>query len=200
MKTKKFLSDVDIDFGDRTQALKLLQHIPASMNRDGAWMAHNTGIYVTQIPQDPFAGRASLDYQAAEERGYTKLDFLNVSLYTQIKNEQHLTDLMTQEPLWDLLQDRDFCGQLIHINNHYDTMMKMPEPVNSIPRLMMFLAIIRPAKRHLIGLPWKEVAKTIWDQPTDGSYGFKKSHSCAYAHLVVVNMNLICEKLSQGYS
>ena len=197
---KSFKSDIDIDFGDRARALTLLEHVPASIIRDGTLTAHNTGVYVTQIPRDPFSGRASLDYQAAEVRGYTKLDFLNVSLYTQIKNEQHLQDLMAQEPLWDLLYDRDFCSQLIHIGNHYDTLVKMPEAVNSIPRLMMFLAIIRPAKKHLIGLPWKEVAETIWQAPTDGSYGFKKSHSCAYAHLVTVNMNLLCEKLSYGYS
>ena len=68
----------------------------------------------------------------------------------------------------------------------------MLEPVNSIPRLMMLLAIIRPAKRHLIGKPWKEVAQNIWEKPDDGSYAFKKSHACAYAHLVKVHMNLLC--------
>ena len=70
----------------------------------------------------------------------------------------------------------------------------MPEPVDSITRLMMFLAIIRPAKRHLIGKTWKEVSQTIWDK-VEGEYAFKHSHSCAYAPLVVVNMNLLSEKL-----
>jgi DNA polymerase III alpha subunit len=55
----------------------------------------------------------------------------------------------------------------------------------------MFLSIIRPAKRHLIGQPWAEVAKTIWEKPTDGSYYFKKAHAVSYAHLVVVHMNLL---------
>jgi len=187
----KFKSDIDIDFGDRTQALKLLGHTPASINRNGTWVSHNTGVYVTDIPMDPFHGRASIDYEAAEERGYLKLDFLNVSLYTQIKSEEHLQELIAQEPEWDRLYDPEFCGKLIHIGNHYKTLVQFPEAVNSIPRLMMFLAVIRPAKRHLIGLPWAEVAKTIWDAPNDGSYGFKQSHSCAYAHLVVVNMNLL---------
>jgi hypothetical protein len=195
----KFKSDVDIDFGDRTQALNLLPHHPAGIMRDGALIKHNTGVYVTDIPTDPFTGIASIDYNAAEARGYTKLDFLNVSLYTQIKSEQHLTALMAQEPVWDLLQDRDFCGLLIHIGNHYDTLMKMPEPVDSIARLAMFLAIIRPGKRNLIGLPWIKVAETIWTATEDG-YVFKKSHSVAYAHLVAVHMNLICEQISQGYS
>lgn len=195
----KFGSDIDIDFGDRTQALNLLKHTPATILRDGVLVPHNTGIYVTDIPQDPFTGRASLDYETAESRGYMKLDFLNVSLYTQIKSEQHLQELIAQEPAWDLLYDPEFCGQLIHIGNHYRTLIQMPEAVNSIPRMAMFLSVIRPAKRHLIGQSWSEVAKTVWEREADG-YQFKKSHAVAYAHLVVVNMNLLSEKLSYGYS
>jgi hypothetical protein len=105
-----------------------------------------------------------------------------------------------QEPLWDLLREEQFVSQLIHIGSHFNTLARMPEPVDSIPRLAMLLAVIRPAKRHLIGRSWAEVAKTVWDKPTDDSYYFKKSHAVAYAHLVVVNMNLICEQISYGYS
>ena len=195
----KFKSDIDIDLGDRTRALQLLKHTPASIMRDGQLVPHNTGVYVTDIPQDPFSGRASLDYETAESRGYMKLDFLNVSLYTQIKSEQHLQDLIAQEPAWDLLYDPEFCAQLIHIGNHYKTLIQMPEAVNTIARMAMFLSVIRPAKRHLIGLPWAEVAKSVWQQEEDG-YQFKRSHAVAYAHLVVVNMNLICERLGYGYS
>jgi hypothetical protein len=193
----KFKSDIDIDFGDRTQALDLLEHIPASILRDGNLIKHNTGVYVTDIPQDPFTGMASIDYESAEERGYTKLDFLNVSLYTQIKSESHLQDLIAQEPEWDRLYDPDFCAKLIHIGNHYDTLIRMPEAVNTIPRMAMLLAVIRPAKRHLIGKSWKEVAETVWDKQDEG-YAFKKSHAVAYAHLVAVNMNLLTNFANQG--
>jgi hypothetical protein len=98
-----------------------------------------------------------------------------------------------QEPNWNLLLDRKFVGQLVHLNNHYQSIKRMPEPINSIPRLAMFLALIRPSKKHLIGESWQEVAKTIWDKDDDG-YSFKRSHSCAYAHLVVVHMNLLEEQ------
>jgi len=194
----KFKSDIDIDFGDRTQALTLLKHIPASILRDDKLVKHNTGIYVTDIPVDPFANIASLDYKVAEARGYTKLDFLNVSLYTQIKSEQHLIGLMSREPEWDRLYEEHFCSKLIHIGNHYDTLIKMPEAVNTIARMAMLLAIIRPGKRHLVGRTWKEVGDTVWEQPLDGSYVFKRSPSCAYAHLVVVNMNLLSDSTDQG--
>jgi hypothetical protein len=195
----KFQSDIDIDFGNRDAALQLVQHTPASIVRDGELVRHNTGIYVTDVPVDPDTGQCALDYQAAEARGYVKLDLLNVSLYTQIKSEEHLAHMM-QEPLWDLLREEQFVSQLIHIGSHYSTLAKMPEPVDSIPRLAMFLAVIRPAKRHLIGRPWREVAASIWERPTDDSYYFKKAHAVSYAQLVVVNMNLICERISYGYS
>ena len=187
----KFKSDIDIDFGDRTRALELLKTTPASILRDGKLIRHNTGVYATDIPVDPFTGIASIDHESAEDRGYMKLDFLNVSLYTQIKSEQHLQELIAQEPEWDRLYDPEFCSKLIHISNHYETLIKMPEAVNSIPRMAMLLAVIRPAKRHLIGETWANVAKTVWDRPQDDSYYFKKAHGVAYAHLVVVNMNLL---------
>ena len=186
----KFRSDIDIDFANRDDAIKLLQVTPAGIIRDGKLIKHNTGVYATNIPVDPFSGIASLDHEVAENRGYIKLDFLNVSLYQRVKDETHLIKLMSDAPDWSKLRDREFFEKLIHIGAHYDTMLKMPEPVDSIPRLAMFLAIIRPAKRHLVGKPWAEVAKTIWDKPNDNSYYFKKSHAVAYAHLVVVNMNL----------
>lgn len=189
--TLKFKSDIDIDFADREQVLNLLNVTPASIIRDGKLTRHNTGVYATDIPVDPFSGSASLDYQLAEDRGYMKLDLLNVHVYKQVRDEQHLIELM-QEPDWTKLYDPTICQQLIHVNNHYDTLLKMPEPVDSIPRLAMFLAVIRPAKRHLIGRIWKEVAATVWDQ-VEGEYSFKKAHAIAYAQLVVVNLNLLCE-------
>ena len=188
-----FKSDIDIDFADREQVLTLLDVTPASIIRDGKLVKHNTGVYATDIPVDPFSGSASLDYTDAEDRGYMKLDFLNVHVYKQVKSEEHLIKLM-QEPDWSKLYDSSICAQLIHINNHYDTLLKMPEKVDSIPRLAMFLAVIRPAKRHLIGRTWKEVAATVWDK-VEGEYAFKRSHSVAYAQLVVVNLNLLCEQV-----
>jgi hypothetical protein len=189
--TIKFGSDIDLDFGDRTKALSCLRHHPASIIRNGDRTKHNTGVYITDVPTDPYTNACGLDYKEAEERGYVKLDFLNVSLYTQIKDEAHLDALMAKEPGWAKLYDEEFCNKLIHVNGHYDTLIQFPEAVDSIPRMAMFIAAIRPAKRHLIGLKWANVAKTIWDKPTDGSYGFKKAHAVSYAHLIVVNMNLL---------
>ena len=60
----------------------------------------------------------------------------------------------------------------------------------------MFLAVIRPGKRHLLGQKWDKIADDIWSIPDDESYYFKKSHSLSYAVLVALHMNLINEKES----
>jgi hypothetical protein len=187
----KFRSDIDIDFANREQILSCIRHTPASQLKDSHLVPHNTGVYVTDIPCDPFAGIASIPYEAAEDRGYVKLDFLNVNLYQRVRDPAHLEQLMQQTPDWHRFNtDQTFFEQLIHVNNHWELLKKMPEPVDSIPRLAMFLAVIRPAKRGLAGQTWKHVAETVWTRPDDDSYYFKKSHAVAYAHLVVVNMNL----------
>ena len=189
-------SDIDIDFGDRDKLLSIIKHTPASMRNITPMRRHNTGVYITDIPYDPVNNMSALHYEDAEKRGYFKLDLLNVHVYSQVRDEQHLIELM-YEPDWSKLNDREFVEKLIHLSNHYQSIQKMPEPINSIPRLAMFLALIRPAKKHLIGKSWKEVSQTIWDKGDDG-YSFKKSHAIAYAHLVVVHMNLLKASVVQA--
>lgn len=196
----KFKSDIDIDFGNRDLILEKINHIPAAMynakvsnqiNHQSSTRKHATGVYVTEIPYDPVNDMAAIDYEIAEERGYMKIDMLNVHVYKMVKDENHLVELM-REPNWSLLNDPNFVKQLMHLGNHFNSIQRMPEPINSIPRLAMFLAVIRPGKKHLIGLPWAEVSKTIWERE-EGTYSFKKSHAIAYATLVVVHMNLLKE-------
>jgi hypothetical protein len=193
----KINSDIDIDFGDRDKILEHIKHIPAAMRKANPMRKHATGIHVTDIPYDAINNMANIDYSIAESRGYLKLDLLNVHVYDKVRDEKHLTELM-REPNWDKLNDREFVEKLIHLGNHYQSIQRMPEPVDSIPRLAMFLAIIRPAKKHLVGLPWREVAKTVWDKNDEG-YSFKKSHSVGYAHLVVVHMNLLDNTLGHPF-
>ena len=61
--------------------------------------------------------------------------------------------------------------------------------VDSIPRMAMFLALIRPGQRHLIGKTWSEIADDIWTKTDD--YTFKKAHAVSYAVLVSLHMKLI---------
>ena len=183
--------DIDIDSRDRQHILRLISHTPATIIRNGIVKTHNTGVYVTPVPEDLLNGRAAFDHRTAEDMGYVKLDFLNISVYEGVRDMSHLHQLMNTPPDWALLNSREFVENVIHINRHYDTIHSMPEPVDSIPRMAMMLSVIRPAKRHLIGKTWNKVEKEVWTKSDDDSYQFKKAHGVAYAHLVAVHMNLL---------
>lgn len=190
--------DIDIDFADRKSALGKFRHVVASRRTENGMVAHNTGIYVQDIPRDPVTNLSTLDYKEAEGRGYFKIDFLNVSIYDGIKDKTHLVHLMNTEPLWDLLEQDDFTTLLFHVNGH-GTILKKMKP-RSVEQLAAVLAIIRPAKRHLIGQDWTTVMNEVWIKPTNDDFYFKKAHAVAYAQAIVVQMNLICEQLSYEYS
>jgi hypothetical protein len=191
------MPDIDIDFIDREQALSHFKHIRARREEDGKVLKHNTGVYMHEVPFDPENNMCSVPYEEAEEQGLFKLDFLNVTLYKGIKNEAHLQKLMEIEPLWDLLEQDDFTDLLFHVNGHGSILRQMKP--TSVEQLAAVLAMIRPAKRHLIGQPWDTVLKEVWTKPKGDEYFFKKSHATAYAVAVVVQMNLICEQISYGY-
>ena len=188
-RTMKFQADIDIDFGDRDKVLEHIKHIPASIYRNDEFVPHNTGVYVNNIPQHPITKLASIDHKEAEQRGYVKLDFLNVSVYQQIHSEEELDVLMSLEPPWEKLQDPEFVKNIIHIGNHYD-IVKTLKP-NTIDEMAAVLAIIRPSKRYLLNKDWATINQEVWTKPTDGNYYFKKSHATSYAYLVVVHMNLL---------
>ena len=193
------MPDIDIDFADRDRALSVIKHIPASISTEnGTFKKHNTGVYCTPIPYNPITNLANIDYKTAEDRGYFKIDFLNVSIYKDVKDEAHLIQLMETEPLWDLLLQDEFTNLLFHVNGHGSLLRQMMP--TSIEQLAMCLALIRPAKRHLIGKSWTEIGETIWEKPETGDYYFKKAHAVAYAAAIVVQMNLICEGVSYGFS
>lgn len=186
--------DIDIDFLDRAEALTLLNSIPASRIDNNQLVKHNTGVYLHEVPVDAVTGLCQIPYDHAEDEGYFKIDFLNVGLYKGVNNEEHLIELLNKEPLWDLLEQDDFCNLLFHVNGH-GYILRTTKP-KTIPQLAAVLAMIRPAKRHLIGKSWEEVGTEVWTKPANNDYYFKKSHAHAYAVAIVVQMNLICEQLS----
>jgi hypothetical protein len=60
--------------------------------------------------------------------------------------------------------------------------------------------MIRPAKRYLVERSWEEIFAEVWTKPTTEEYYFKKAHAVAYAHVIVIQMNLICEQISYEYA
>jgi hypothetical protein len=186
--------DIDIDFADRNKILELVKHIPASMLVNEEYKKHNSGVYFQNIPVNPITKAASIDYKTAEDRGYFKIDFLNVSIYRDVKNEKHLDELINREPLWELLQHQEFSDNVFHLNGH-SLLLQTMKPTN-IDQLAMIIAMIRPAKRHLIGKSWEQIEREIWQKPTNNDYYYKQSHAFSYAMAVIVHMNLICENLT----
>ena len=191
------MPDIDIDFVDRDQALTLFEHIPASRLDNNRLVKHNTGVYLHAVPVDAVSGLCQIPYEQAEEQKYFKIDFLNVGIYKGVRDEEHLVQLMETEPLWDLLTQDEFVNLLFHLNGHGDIIRKtLP---TSVEQLSAVLAMIRPAKRYLIGKDWTTIMTEVWTKPETGDYYFKKSHATAYAVAIVVQMNLICEQISYGY-
>lgn len=183
------MPDIDIDFADRDVILDKIKHRVAKLDTG---KKHNTGVYVTECPHNPVDNLSTIDYKTAEDRGYFKLDFLNVSIYKDVRDEAHLQELMRKEPLWELLEQKDFVDLVFHLSGH-DSLLKQLKPT-SVSQLAATLAIIRPAKRHLANETWQTIETEVWKKPTNGEYFFKKAHAYAYAVSVVVHMNLICEK------
>ena len=183
-------ADIDIDFADRNTVLSLIKHIPARLGQVDQDRPHTSGVYVTNIPYDPVLKCASIDYKEAEQRGYFKIDFLNMSVYQLIRDQDHYQAMLSKPPSWSRLwDDSEWTKQLAHIGNYTD-LLKSMRP-DSIPRMAAFISIIRPGKAHLQNQPWDKVFASVWDGDASQGFVFKKSHALSYAQLVVLHMNLI---------
>lgn len=186
--------DVDIDVADRSQVLQLLDYVCAGIRDDqGELRKHNTGIYLQNIPHNPLNNISEVDHKEAATQGYLKIDFLNNSIYQGVRDVAHLNQLLNTEPLWDLLTHPEVVSQLAHVSN-YVSLLQQYKPAN-VEQLAMLLAVIRPAKKHLIGRSWSEIASEIWRRPENREYYYKKSHAVAYALSVVVQLNLLVEQV-----
>lgn len=183
-------ADIDLDFADREAVLKLIQHVPARQTVDGKVRRHNSGVYVTDIPWDPVHECASIDYQTAEERGYFKIDFLNMHVYKLVQSPEHYQQMLAVTPPWERLwNESEWAKELVHIGNYTDLLKEMKP--DSIPRMAAFISIIRPGKAHLQRKPWADVFASVWDGDDSRGYTFKKAHAISYAALVALHMNLL---------
>jgi hypothetical protein len=183
-------ADIDIDFADRESILKLIDSVPARQLHQGQVRRHNSGVYVTDIPYDPVNQCAAIDYETAEQRGYFKIDFLNMTVYNLVKSPEHYDQMLSQEPPWSRLwTDSTWASQLAHVGN-YTGLLATMKP-DSIPRMAAFISIIRPGKAHLQNCPWAQVFESVWDGDDSRGYTFKKAHAISYAALVILHMNLL---------
>jgi len=189
-------ADIDIDLANRDQLLKLIPTTSARQLHQGQVRRHNSGVYVTDIPYDPINQCAAIDYETAEQRGYFKIDLLNMTVYQLIKDPEHYQLMLDQEPNWDRLHtDGAWAKQLVHVGNYVDLLQTMRP--DSIPRMAAFISIIRPGKAHLQNRPWAEVFETVWDGDDSKGFVFKHAHAIGYAALVALHMNLLSQDVVQ---
>ena len=187
--------DIDLDFSNRTVALESMPHVSASIIKDGKIVKHNTGVYFHAVPTDPVTGLCSWDYENADKLSMFKIDMLNVSVYQNIRDEEHLLTLMNTPMNWEKFEDPRFVSKLFHLGNHSELTAKLKP--KSIEEIAMILALIRPGKKHLQSKCYlhgfSSIVDEIWQHELGDAYVFKKSHSLGYAMLVYVHANLILE-------
>ena len=194
---KKVTTDVDIDVFNRDKILGGLECIYGRIDRpDDKFEKHPSGVFFQNVPRDPITNMSTLDHRIAADYGYFKIDFLNVNMYEGVRNEEHLLDLLNKEPPWDFFEYPEITDQLFHLKGHGDLLVKY-KPV-SVEDLAMILAVIRPSKAHLRNSGWDQIRKEVWvKHDGDEGYQFKRAHGIAYALAIIVNLNLLIEKMSK---
>jgi hypothetical protein len=190
----KVSTDIDIDFASRDVALATLAHVPASRIERGVFTKHQTGVYFQDVPVDPVTGYCSILYEDAGDLGYFKIDYLNNSIYDDVRDPEHLDELVAREPEWELLEDREIVSGLAHVREHFGTLQSIKP--RSIDDLAVVLALIRPAKRHLLGKSRQEIDAEIWKpEPGGDEYWFKRAHAVAFSLSIIVQLNLMVEQV-----
>jgi hypothetical protein len=153
---------------------------------------HKSGVYFQDIPVNPTDGLAAYDYREAEKQGYFKIDFLPSNIYEGVRDENHLDELLNREPMWELFLEPEIVSELAQVSEHIE-ILETIRPT-SIEDLAVCLALIRPGKQPLLRQSRDKIDKVIWEKSTVG-YHYKKSHAIAYAASIVVQLNLLTERL-----
>lgn len=191
----ELLGDIDIDCGDRKRLLAHVTHIPASVQRNGKFAAHNTGVYFHKVPVNPFTDTCSLNYDVAEKKNCYKIDLLNNHIYDAVQSEAHLDRLIATPVMWDLLDHEEVVRELAHVGNHWDLVQRLRP--RSTMQLAQLLALIRPGKRHMVRQcetqGWASLDPEIWERDPNQNYTFKKSHAISLAVAIQVQLNLLIE-------
>lgn len=184
--------DIDIDFPSNFTPTDVFPHaVPASMVRRGELVKHPCGHYLQNIPVDSITSLAAIPYEEAEVLGYTKIDFLHLSLLDRIPSKATIRELISKDPDWSMLENAAVVEQLFQIHNHFTTINQIKPAC--VQELADCIALIRPGKRHLLPHYLIDRKKTrdgeLYYQSADG-YFFKKSHAISYALTIVLQLHL----------
>ncbi|RMH20483.1 MAG: hypothetical protein D6698_04180 [Gammaproteobacteria bacterium] len=192
------LPDVDFDLSGPIGLSEI--GTVASIIRDNELLRHPSGVYVSRVPVDPVTGQCSLDHHRAEHLGYPKVDLLVNRSYAAFRSTDELAEYVNriyagEFPAEHFLDPKYYEGEprIPQLYRHYDMVLRYPP--KSVDDVAILFALIRPACRHLVGLPIEEIAQRIWVEKTKG-YRYKKS--AAYGVALGVTAWLLHEVESHG--
>lgn len=188
--------DIDIDFKSDFDPLSIFDATRASMVKSGKLIKHPVGIYFQNIPVDPQTELSAIPYSKAEELGYFKIDFLHLTVLDQIlvhfDSKDEMRQLSKLPPDWSLLEDKKVVEKLFQVHKHHAILMRVKP--QSVQELADVIALIRPAKKHLLNAYIKDreaVRPHLYTKPEDGKAYYKKPHAVAYAITIVLQLHLI---------
>lgn len=190
------LADIDIDVGNRSNVITALDmpYTFASQEVNANSISpHLVGLYFNDITKDLLSNYATLDYKQAAEIGFMKIDILPNHIYDNFKNRKEIEESVSKEPNWDLLYKEEIFSTLPQISGYSALLNDLPK-IDSIEKLAMFIAIIRPSKKYLIPIlkkaqDWNSILDEIWLKSDTDEYQFKKSHAIAYALSIIALIN-----------
>lgn len=182
--------DVDIDIPSKVNRDKFGIRAGIYDEENKTYRPHPSGVYRTNVPYDPVSGLCAIPYDLAYKHGFNKIDLLTNTAYDSVKDYDTLHDAINNEPDWSLLEQESVVKQMPQIAKHFELVNKIKP--KSLDDLADTLALIRPGKKHMIDeyLINKEgVRRRLYQEPSDGSYYYKKSHAYATALQIVVILN-----------
>jgi hypothetical protein len=185
------LPDIDIDFPTSFDVKTLLPWTRASTVKDEELRPHPCGYYPQAIPEDPITKLSAIPYEAAEQEGFAKIDFLHLGLLGEFKSRAEIDALLEIEPDWGLLLIPEEQKKLFQLSKHGDVLTAIKP--KSIEELADVLALIRPGKKSLIKLykSQRDATRRILYAKDENGFSFKKSHAISYAMNVVLQLHLI---------
>lgn len=188
-------TDIDIDMPSSFDPAKFFGSYvvtKASMLKDEKLQSHPCGVYFQEIPKDPLSNLSAIPYEAAEELGFFKVDFLHLDVYKYFESKQEIKDLLKIEPDWTLLNSPSIVSKLFQLSKHYDIIKKI-QP-KSILEIADILALIRPGKAYILNLYLRDKQKArneLYKINENDTYAFKKAHAISYALVVVLQLHLL---------
>ena len=183
------LPDIDIDTQSDFEGSEFSTAVRASRVMNKQLLPHPSGYYFENIPVDEITKLSAIPFKEANSLGYFKVDLLHNSVYDNFSSRDEIKELMKKDPDWSLLESVENIEKLPQIYNHARIVLTIkPRSINDLADI---LAIIRPAKRHLL-TPYvmgRVDRSELYTMVKGSGYQFKKSHAVAYAHVVALEMH-----------